>query len=62
MRVGETVRKQINSSATRNDFNKGFQEEQIYHYGKVIYIHPAGRFYTVEFQFSNGNIRECYTS
>lgn len=60
MKVGSKVRKTISSSATRNDFNKGFPEEKIYHYGKVIYVHPRGRFYTAEFNFRNGVIRESY--
>lgn len=60
MRLGETVRKRINSSATRGDYNKGFPEEKVYHYGRVIYVHPLGRFYTAEFRFRHGSIRESY--
>lgn len=30
--------------------------------GHVVYIHPKGRFYTVEFQLANGAIRETYTN
>lgn len=29
--------------------------------GKVVYIHPQGRFHTVEFQLSLGTIKECFT-
>lgn len=29
--------------------------------GKVVYVHPCGRFYTVEFEFKGKKIRECYT-
>lgn len=28
--------------------------------GTVVWVHPKGRFYTVEFSFPLGNIRECY--
>ena len=28
--------------------------------GRVIYVHPAVRFYTVEFQFGGGPVRESY--
>lgn len=28
--------------------------------GEVIYIHPKGRFYTVEFTLPNGKVRESY--
>ncbi len=29
--------------------------------GKVVYVHPAGRFYTVEFEFLVGQFRESFT-
>lgn len=29
--------------------------------GTVIYVHPCGRFYTVEFEFGGRKIRESYT-
>lgn len=29
--------------------------------GKVVYVHPAGRFYTVEFEFPCGRFRESFT-
>lgn len=28
--------------------------------GKVVYIHPKRRFYTVEFRFDGGSFRESY--
>lgn len=28
--------------------------------GTVIYIHPAGRFHVVEFNFNNGKLRESF--
>ena len=28
--------------------------------GKVVYVHPAGRFYTVEFEFLGGRFRESF--
>lgn len=28
--------------------------------GTVIYIHPAGRFHVVEFNFNYGNVRESF--
>ena len=30
--------------------------------GRVIYVHPKGRFYTVEFRLDGGVIRETYTN
>ena len=29
--------------------------------GKVVYVHPAGRFCTVEFEFPCGRFRESFT-
>ena len=29
--------------------------------GKVVYVHPAGRFYLVEFEFLGGRFRESFT-
>ena len=29
--------------------------------GKVVYVHPAGRFYTVEFESLGGQFRESFT-
>lgn len=28
--------------------------------GKVVYVHPAGRFHVVEFKTRGGMIRECF--
>lgn len=30
--------------------------------GKVVYIHPEDRYYTVEFAFRFGKFRECFLS
>lgn len=29
--------------------------------GRVVYVHPQGRFYIVEFQVSGGSFRESFT-
>lgn len=29
--------------------------------GKIVYIHPFGRFYTVEYDFGHTKVRESYT-
>ena len=28
--------------------------------GRIVYVHPKGRYYTVEFPMPRGNIRESY--
>lgn len=30
--------------------------------GKVVYIHPEGRYYMAEFTFRFGKFRECFMS
>lgn len=29
--------------------------------GEVVYVHPCGRFYTIEFEFGDKKFRESYT-
>lgn len=60
MRVGDTVRKRISCSTTSGVTGATPPEEREERYGKVIFVHPKGRFYTAEFAFCDGNIRESY--
>lgn len=32
-----------------------------FHDGTIVYIHPQGRYYTVEFDLGLGKVRESYT-
>ena len=60
MRVGDKVRKKISCSTTSGATGFPTPEEKAVRTGKVIFVHPKGRFYTAEFAFCDGNIRECY--
>jgi hypothetical protein len=60
MRVGDTVRKTIACSVTSRQMGTITPEELIVYTGKVVFVHPKGRFYTAEFAFRDGTIRECY--
>lgn len=60
MRVGDTVRKRISCRSTSGAQGYRMPEEEMEHDGKVIYVHPKGRFYTAEFAFCDGTIRESY--
>ena len=60
MRVGDTVRKTISSRATSGTGGVRLPEEEIEYEGKVIYVHPKGRYYTAEFTFRDGTTRESY--
>lgn len=59
MKVGDTVRKTISTGG--KNYGKTNAEEGQRHTGRVIYVHPKGRFYTAEFRFRDGNIRESYS-
>lgn len=59
VQVGQTVKRLVNFSP---DKTIGRPTDKELPFGKVIYVHPKGRFYTVEFTFWNGaKIRSCYT-
>lgn len=60
MKVGDTVRKIISVSATSGTTGDRTPEETIVREGKVVFVHPRGRFYTAEFAFQDGTIRESY--
>lgn len=55
MQVGETVRKPLTDivSGSANTPRPKFT-------GRVVWVHPEGRFYLAEFQFPCGIIRECF--
>ncbi len=60
MKVGDTVRKSISVSTTSGTTGDRTLEETVVREGKVVYVHPKGRFYTAEFTFRDGTIRESY--
>lgn len=55
MQVGETVRKPLTDilSGSAKTPRPKFT-------GRVVWVHPEGRFYLAEFQFPCGIIRECF--
>ena len=60
VQVGQTVKRQVSFAPERN--TNQFESEKKTLYGKVIFVHPKGRFYTVEFTIWDGStIRVCYT-
>lgn len=60
VQLGQTVKRQVSFAPERNA-NQFASEKQTL-YGKVIFVHPKGRFYTVEFSIWNGSkLRVCYT-
>lgn len=57
MMVGDIVRRKSFALQGNFDFSSG---EKTPMEGKVIYIHPEGRFYIVEFKVRGGTVRECF--
>ena len=55
MQVGETVHKPLTDivSGSANTPRPKFT-------GRVVWVHPKGRFYLAEFQLPGGIIRECF--
>lgn len=60
MRVGDVVRKRISCSTTSGVTGKATPEEQAVHTGRVVFVHPKGRYYTVAFSLPDGTIKESY--
>lgn len=58
MKLGDKVRKTIRWV----DFGKRKTERVVEKVatGKVVYIHPLRRYYTLEFNFPGGTYRECF--
>ena len=59
IKVGDTVKKRISCSDTSGTMG-ALDMERVVRTGKVIYVHPRGLFYTVEFNLPAGTIRESY--
>lgn len=53
-KVGDQVLEQFHSHGVVNT------EKQLIK-GTVVYVHPCGRYYTVEFDFGGKKLRESYT-
>ena len=55
MQVGDTVHKPLTDivSGSANTPRPKFT-------GRVVWVHPKGRFYLAEFQLPGGVIRECF--
>lgn len=57
MKVGDIVKQ--TSFVMQGNFDFSSSEKSPME-GKVIYIHPEGRFYIVEFTVRGGTVRECF--
>lgn len=57
MRLGDTVMACPTLLSLKTDGTSG-QYDPIP--GKVVFVHPENRFYTLEFYFRNNYVRECF--
>lgn len=57
MKIGERVRRK---PETIYDYDKSGKQVCRTREGTACYIHPRGRFHTVEFRTRGGVIRECF--
>lgn len=57
MRIGQKVRRVPLSLTQTTDSGK---QEHRPMTGKVVYIHPQGRYHIVEFEVCGGTVRECF--
>ena len=56
VRVGDTVtRRAVSFSGASEGYGARVRT------GTVVYVHPLGRFHTVEFAFARGYVRESFT-
>ncbi len=59
IRVGDKVCQKLSyRMSNEEDRRQGMADKPMT--GTVVWVHPRGRFYVVEFTFDLGNIRECY--
>lgn len=57
MKIGQKVRRMPLSLTQTVDNGK---QEHRPMTGKVVYIHPQGRYHIVEFEVCGGTVRECF--
>lgn len=57
MKIGQKVRRMPLSLTQTADNGK---QEHRPMTGKVVYIHPQGRYHIVEFEVCGGTVRECF--
>lgn len=57
MTIGSTVERISSVMQGNFEFKK---ESRSPMKGKVIYIHPQGRYHVVEFELRGGKVRECF--
>ena len=57
MRIGQKVVRYLETSMDREGDRNSPKKPMC---GKVIYIHPEGRYHTVEFDLPGGKVRESF--
>ena len=57
MKVGDKVTRTPVTINPKEQGDRGFRKAMS---GRVVYIHPKGRYHTVEFQLRGGTFRESF--
>ena len=63
MKLGDKIKKRVywtEIDRSRIRLSKGCVQKHEIAEGTVVYIHPKGRFYTLEFNLPTGSFRESF--
>lgn len=61
MKLGDKIKKRVHwTDEARDAFGNPQKRKHEYAFGTVVYIHPRGRFYTLEFSLPGGKFRESF--
>lgn len=58
MKIGDKVQRMPETFGHYEETGEGKRKKMLT--GTVVYIHPAGRYHTVEFEVAGGKIRESF--
>lgn len=58
MKIGDSAQRVLETFGNYEESKDGKKKKPLT--GTVVYIHPAGRYHTVEFEVSGGKIRESF--
>lgn len=59
LKIGDKVRKPLTALYTDGPIGTTSKVHP-YHWGTVVWIHPAGRYYLAAFPVMGGTVRECF--
>ncbi len=60
LKIGDKVHKPLTALSAGLPVNGTTSKVHPYHWGTVVWIHPAGRYYLAAFPVMGGTVRECF--